>query len=653
MLLLSVAAGGARGQWRIVGQNVLNPCDSPLGGGQGAITFKDGILWAGFTNLAFSLDSGKTWTVTNLPVTSGITAISFRNTDSGLVSIQPWGSYFTGDRGNTWSYSNVGSFSEVFCSSHSKAYGMNSGGGFYQSVNNGQRWNSLNSNSGTDFGVRNNGAAIELLTTTSILGSYVNFSNDSGITWNSNGGTFVLDSYSIGLDSCNPSLLYIASENYYSPTQDSLSRLFRSSDHGATWLVTFSAPFGYLAGSFSCSGHTQYAGTNSNGILRSTDQGITWKNIGGPNNVHDCRCLCAVNDNIIFALDSEGNIWATFNSGGDSILESSFPSTFSASPLALFATDTISCDSLTRSVSFQSAGCPLPYVFSTTVIGSDSASFLTSNLNADSILVTLYGMKQGAKQAKLVILLNNGASDTVSLAGYVNIIPELLTLSTTNVQADTLGAAVSVPITLNGLEHAENINLALDYDGSVDYLGSFSPSGVRWDISGDSSLGRSVLAITGATSGAVLGYAKFNVFNDSNESSIVGDAAHATFDSLTVLTQTSSCEYSMPAPATSTITTLSGCGILTLSQLIHLGVDPLFSVHPNPANDMIWISSDDDLGVVAIEVYDMLGTRQSATSGYITKNNPFELLLPELDGVYNIVLKSSAGTRSERVVRIH
>jgi photosystem II stability/assembly factor-like uncharacterized protein len=640
LMLLSVAAGGAQGQWRIVAPNVVNPCNSPLGGGQGSITFKDGVLWAGFTNLAFSLDSGKTWAVPNLSFNNGIRAISFWNKDSGLVTEGT--TFFTSDRGNTWSYSNGGRFFEVFCTTQSKAYGT--GTGFYQTVDNGQIWNNLNSNLDLDFGVRNNGGTIELLSTTLSLGSYVNLSNDSGITWNTNSGTFVLDSYSIGLDSCNPSLVYIASENYFDPTQDSLSRLFRSSDQGRTWQVTFSAPFGYLAGSFSCSGHAQFAGTNSNGVLRSTDQGITWKNIGGPNNVHDCRGICAVNDNIIFALDSGGNIWATFNSGGDSIIDSS---TFSASPSELFATDTITCDSLTRTVSFQSAGCPLPYVYSAIVIGSDSASFVTSNLNDDSILVTLHGIKQGLKQAKLVILLNNGARDTVSLAGYVNLTPTGLTLSTSNVQTDTLGATVSVPITLNGLDRAENVDLILHYDGTVDYLGSFSPSGVQLDVPGQQWAGRSELAIIGATSGAALGYAKFNVFNDSSE------AAHATFDSVTVLTQVSSCQYSMPAPATSTITTLSGCAVPILSQLIHFGVDPVFSVTPNPANGSVWISSSEHIGAATIEVYDMLGVKRSEHSTTVQKDTPIEQTLPDADGVYTILVKTTSGICSLRVVRRH
>ncbi len=293
-----------------------------------------------------------------------------------------------------------------------------------------------------------------------------------------------------------------------------------------------------------------------------------------------------------------------------------------------------------------------PAAFAVTVAGCLHAAerhvrFCASNLSFDSIQVTLYGTKQGNQNAKLILNLDNGTNDTVNLAWNVNIIPENLTFSIPNVQTDTLGATVSVPITLNGLERAENVELVLHYDGSVDYLGSFSPSGVQLDVLGQQWAGRSELSITGATSGAILGYAKFNVFNDSNQ------AAHATFDSVTILTQTSACEYSLPAPVTSTITTLSGCAIPILSQLIHLGIEPKLSIVPNPANGNAWISSNSDLGAVTIEVYDMLGIQQSEISGQIGENDPMELLLPARSGVYNILVHSFVGTRTLRVVRVN
>ncbi len=938
LALLAARGDGLRAQWQIVAPNAVIAHDPNTGhGAVGVLSFKDGILWAGFTDLGFSLDSGKTWTMTNLPVSTEISAISFWNTDIGLVSDEYIGTYYTDNRGKSWSFSND-EFAEVFCSSQSKVYGVAPGGtgtasGFYHSLDNGHTWNFLSPIGGVDFGIQNNGV-IELLTTTQTgPGSEANFSNDSGTSWSTNGGNFTWDSYCIGLDSCDPSILYIASENYYAPTQDSLSRLFRSSDQGITWQVTFSAPFDYLAGSFSSATHAQYGGTISNGVLRSTDQGMTWKNIGGPNNVIDSRTICAISDNIIFALDSLGNIWATFNSGGDSIPSSGYlsasptslfqrdttfcdsitrsvilnrgscsavsvlstsiigtdsqsytvdnlsydsvlvtlhtakqgsqnarlvllldngytdtvalvgyvntsldtliistsklfstdtiscdslthsisfnragcspplvtswsiigsdstsfqvsdvsndsisvtlyginqgnqnaqlvlelnngtsdtvllagyvkpnilstspatvftsdtiscdslarsilfsrtgcsppsvssfsiigadsssfqasnltndsilvtlygaksgnqnaqlilhldngatdtvaltgyvnlpPNILSASPDTLFATDSISCDSITRSALFSRSGCSPPSVSSWSVIGADSASFRASNLSLDSIQVTLYGTKQGDQSAKLVLNLDNGSSDTVSLSGNVNIIPENLSFATQNVQTDTLGATVSVPITIIGLNQPENVDLVLHYDSVLLYQGSFNAANVKLDIPGEQWPGRSELNIPNAQSGVVAGYARFTVFADS------GAKPQVTFDSLDVLSASSPCEYTLPALVTSIITPPSGCGTEILSQFLQDSTIPTFSIHPNPTMGDVELTSSLDLGNAEVEIYDVLGVQRADLTVTLSKDAPAVFSLPNAAGIYYLRIHSVVGVRSMSVV---
>ncbi len=220
-----------------------------------------------------------------------------------------------------------------------------------------------------------------------------------------------------------------------------------------------------------------------------------------------------------------------------------------------------------------------------------------------------------------------------------------LSFATDNVHTDTLGGTVSVPIVINGLIHSENVELILNYAGTLDYLGSFSPSGVKLDIPGEQWPGRSELQVNGALSGVVAGYAEFNVFNDSSA------IANATFDSLNILTPITSCEYAFPVPGTDTITTISGCGITMLSKWLYLGQEPIFNIWPNPASGSVWISSSDDLGDATITIYDMLGTQRSEIERSIQKGNPIELMLPGADGVYNILVKSSAGVSSVRVIR--
>jgi photosystem II stability/assembly factor-like uncharacterized protein len=630
----------------------------------GAIHFRDGIIWAGDASIVYSEDSGQTWNTTSYApqiFTPGILDISFCNRDTGVVNGDDI--WQTQDRGKTWIQVTDSINPQRLACEHNTTIirGIGLDGNLFTSSDGGSSWNNgitiaEETSSALTYGIDSSIYAIGIDTPYPYVRTgYVVSSTDDGTSWKRTPDLFDGDSWTIDVDSCDNQRLYIANENYFA-FGDGLSKIYVSSDLGMNWTATFTSTRNkYLSGAMACSSHAvfatpdayyvKYGGLIPGGVLRSTDHGLTWKDIGGPGTEPDTRTICAINDNIIFVLDADGNIWATFNSGGDSILESSFQATLSASPSSLFVADTIACDSLTRSVVFSRTGCTPPSVSSFSVIDSDSASFIASNLSFDSIQVTLYGTRQGNQNAKLVLNLDNGSSDTVTLAGYVNIIPENLSFSTQNVQTDTLGTTVAVPITLNGLERAENVTLVMHYDGSVDYLGSFSPTGVQLDIPGEQWAGRSELAITGATSGEVMGYAKFNVFNDSNT------AAHATFDSVNVLTQTSACEYAMPAPDTSTITTLSGCAIPILSQLIHLGVEPALSIVPNPANGNVWISSSSDLGTVTIEIYDMLGVQQSVVSGQISENNPMELLLPARSGVYNILVHSIVGTRTLRVVR--
>jgi hypothetical protein len=477
-------------------------------------------------------------------------------------------------------------------------------------------------------------------------------------------------------------------------------------------------------------------------VYRSTDQGSNWKSIGGPSVLQDSRDIVAINDNVVFAIDSNGTVWVTLNSGGDSIRSSG---TLSTTPNSLFDQDTVYCDSLTRTVQFNVIGCAQAHAMRWSIIGEDSSSFKASNFSKNSISLTLYANYAGSKHAQLLVYVDNGEVDTVMLSGQVIIEPNTLSLSSTSlfstdtiscgtitrtivftrtgcnsplisshsfvgqdsasygvsystynsmgidffgarlgdqhanlllalsdgsvdtvslsgyvslfhsplafsipdVHTDTLGATVEVPITINGLERTENIDLVLHYDGTVVYLGSFSPTGIQLDREGEQWAGRSELAINGAMPDSVLGYAKFTVFNDSDE------AAHASFDSVNVLTQIAPCEYSMPAPVISTITTVAGCAIPMLSQLIHFGVDPLFRVVPNPSNGTIWITSGADLGAATIQVFDMLGEVRSERSATVQKDQPLLQTLPDADGVYTILVKTSAGMSSLRVVEKH
>ena len=382
---------------------------------------------------------------------------------------------------------------------------------------------------------------------------------------------------------------------------------------------------------------------------------VRWSIIGADANSFDASNLSY--DSIMVTIHGKhpGNqaaqlILALDNGSSDTVALKGFvnaaPNVLTASPATLFQTDTISCDSLTRSIYFSRSGCSPPSISSFSIIGRDSANFEAGNLTDDSIRVMLRGVKQGNQDAKFVLALDNGSSDTVTLAGYVNLIPHVVTLSTSDVKTNTLGATVSVPITVDGLLHLEDVELMLHYDGTVDYLGSFSPSGAKLDASGVQWPGHSELQIAGAVPGEVAGYAKFNVFNDSST------RADVRFDSLQVLTAISPCEYSdSSATATSVITAPSGCTIPILSRFVHLGRMPVFSVRPNPTSGNVWISSNVEMSGATIEVFDMLGMKQGEITVAKMNDQPLEVRLPAASGVYTIRIQSALGTRTLRVIQ--
>lgn len=338
-LTLLFSAIELHAQWKNVAPNLLN--FNRRGGieeGYGALHYKDGILWAGWEELWFSRDTGKTWTktalsklsvVNNTPI-SRIQNISFLDRFSGIVCAES-GVFKTLDGGTTWTRANFPGYTLA---------------GFYLSTQNIISFKDKSNSVSTDGGLswekstfpRAILAMFKVAKDGTVYGlgirenppfkasDFIFKSTDGGRTWlpqstsplDTTGST---DSYSLDIDSCDSKRLYVANEDFWSPLPfiNEISEIFYSSDLGATWNVGFSHPGKYISGSLSVASNSIYAQTIYDGILRSTDQGVTWKNIGGPGNVADSRSVCAINDNIIFAFDSMGSIWATFNSGGDSL----------------------------------------------------------------------------------------------------------------------------------------------------------------------------------------------------------------------------------------------------------------------------------------------------------------------------------------------
>ncbi|HJW28353.1 MAG TPA: YCF48-related protein, partial [Saprospiraceae bacterium] len=314
----------APAQWKNLAPNLVRAHQY-----YGAMHYKDGIIWAGSEDLWSSKDTGKTWTRVSSFFIPGdvIRDIAFSDRNIGVICTNGGGIYITRNGGATWNMS----WPTPYCwriAIHRSSNTM------YAAVGK----DTLNVLTSFDEGVTWVPQTISGRVQTMSIGvdgsvfvlSYegtaakVSASTNRGATWSQANGPVDFDSYSLEVDSCDNRQFYIINEDYAS-SNNGLSEIYSSTDAGATWRVSFSQPVNYLAGSAASSKNVQYVPTLSNGVLRSTDRGRSWKNIGGPGNVADSRNICAINDNTIFVLDPFGSIWATFNSGADSL--PAFPST--------------------------------------------------------------------------------------------------------------------------------------------------------------------------------------------------------------------------------------------------------------------------------------------------------------------------------------
>ncbi len=473
-------------------------------------------------------------------------------------------------------------------------------------------------------------------------------SNDLGKTWTTAAGTMDGDCHTLAADSCDPNQLYLVNEEIYTPS-DSLAQIFLSTNGGDSWQTVDSHHSLFYSGALATTGDAIFAGTleSSTGTYRSVDRGQTWESIGGPGTGADSRNIAAINQNYVLTMDPSGSIWLTTNGGGDSVAYTGpFVGSVAFSAKTLFAGDTLRCDSAASPLYIYLTGCHPPIPEQYQITGPDSASFRVIDPSPDSLVVDFISQKPGAQNATLVVTLADGSDSSIALAGFSEP-PEQLAFNATSLSSktDTIGGDVSIPIKIDGLSKPESIELVLHYPlPDLVYDGSFNRFGAKVDIPGEQWPGRSKLRILNDTPGKVAAYAKFNVFSDT--------AYHpeVTFNSVTIPTAATPCDYAPPPAATATIYPLEACGDQMLSRWIHLGVQPVLDIRPNPTSGEIFITPSDDAGPVTIEVFDMLGTLRSSERRTLSKGTNAELMLPRESGMYYLRVLSRTGETNLPVV---
>ena len=643
-MLLAIAGGETRAQWRIT-----VPMLVPVDGGGSAICFNGGILWiVGNQQLFRSVDSGITWSVAGA-FPGFLVDVDFIDSLHGVIATQS-DTYLTSDGGVT--HKSLGFVSNSACFGQdtltigaAQVFGTNTG------------FLSVTSDGGNTWQTNSRGLplCVRRLTNGGLMffsdvkpNGFLTWTLDKGATWAGGGTGIDWDSYSFAQDSCDHNRIYLSHEDVGAVVAktytDKFSKIFLTTDMGNTWQTIVSNPEPFFSGSIAAGRQAIYCPTVASGIYRSLDRGMTWSSIGGPNIAFDTRLIAAINDNIIIALDTEGNIWRTDNSGGDSVLLQPGLGTLQLSTHSLFTTTSLTCgDSDVEPITMQGFGCIPLFVARTAFVGADSASYHINYLGSDSISVVFAPQGTGQYQCNLVLTLGDGTTDTIALGGTTTGGNFPLTMATADQKTDTIGATVSVPLQFNGLMGTENIDVVMHYTGAdLVYDSSVDLLGGKVDVPGEQWQGRSMLHLANAQSGVIVGYARFNVFSDSLTKPVV------TFDSVHV--QAAGCKYQLPAPVSSTITPVQGCGTQLISELMRTGHIPNLSFSPNPTMGEVIIFSSSDLGNTTIEIYDMLGTKRSQTELTLTANTPAQLILPQADGMYTIRVRSAAGVFSSRVI---
>jgi hypothetical protein len=298
----------------------------------GGVFFEQGRIWVSGRSdglksgeLVVSSDTGVTWTAVNnvgFSRDQNASTISFCSKDVGVIPAQDGIACFvTLDGGLTWqktpSYSGGNKLIAVSSTTFVGNGNITKDGGSNWS------WFPLGGdilyplgkdNAGNIFCVGMNGVYLSI---------------DSGNFWIRYPQNIELDSWSMsGHTSCDHSVIYLANEDnigLYSQGDGTfhtnhLSDIYFSRDSGKSFIDAYSRnlsdPSNLLTGKIIAARHgVAYCATYSE-IIRTTNSGNTWQNIGGPGGILDGSSFALINDSTIVALDTLGNVWITNNSGG-------------------------------------------------------------------------------------------------------------------------------------------------------------------------------------------------------------------------------------------------------------------------------------------------------------------------------------------------
>jgi photosystem II stability/assembly factor-like uncharacterized protein len=313
-LVFLVACSAATAQpakWKKLADGILQPFTNSITPLSGAIRVKDSIVLAGWSEVVLSTDAGKSWTKLSIPsIGDHITDVAIYDDHTfaiaGVLDV-----IYSSDQGKTWVGSGI-AFSAALQFDDAPDRVIRAG---FQSVDviqfNGSTATIVFDPELTDIQRgADNSFYVKKTSQNSIYRSA-----DDGMTWTPFAQNIPGDGdcFSLICDRTDSKRFVVISEDW-AVRANGFSEIQMSSDGGTTWSTTLQKPLGtftYLMGNATQGCNDYFVGTTSDGILRSSDKGVTWASIGGPPTPVDSRTISAKDDSIIYVLDTLGSIWVT------------------------------------------------------------------------------------------------------------------------------------------------------------------------------------------------------------------------------------------------------------------------------------------------------------------------------------------------------
>jgi photosystem II stability/assembly factor-like uncharacterized protein len=486
ILLLLCTAAPCLAQWQKISPAYVKTSSRPQ-----TITYKDGNLWlVNLDTMWLSSDEGASWSVRSpsdptLPVS--LESVTFWDKNNGVLTSDKR-VFLTRNAGVSWDtilFQNYNCWSAKFVSdsneiviAHDRAVEchITRDGGKTWKVTAFPPFKQI-----MDVQTRKDGMITVLLLNENIHGTFLATTYDYGNTWSFAATGVDYDCYSFALDPCDTNIRYIVNEETFIPS-DKVAKFYYSYDRGATWresMLTNNTT--YFCGSISVSpGSVIYMQTMTEGLIRSTDNGVSWTSIGGPVGISDTRMIHAHTDNTIYAVDRGGAVWKTTNSGG-SFASNPDRNKILSEPSILFPRTQVSvCSDSVDTLSYTLMRCGGSMITSIALEGTYKDEYMILYQTDDSIIVKFTPQAAGQRPARILFSLDNGTTHIVPLLGEgfiprgtIEVSPDTLFLN------DTISVCSSITqklvITSEACVQPGVVNTAISGAAQYDYTITVSP----------------------------------------------------------------------------------------------------------------------------------------------------------------------------------